>query len=67
MSILSSGWLDKSVVLRVPSGRLNVPLRFVLLGESDDKLHVRMGDCWDVDVYKDMVQGVEADRQCCPC
>lgn len=67
MSKLYSDWLGKSVVLRVSSGGLHVALRCVLLGESDDKLHIRVGEIWDVDIYKDMVHSVEADRQFSPC
>lgn len=67
MSKLYLDWLGKSVVLRVSSGGLDVALRCMLLDESDEKLRIRIGDSWDVDIYKDMVQSVEGDRQFSPC
>jgi hypothetical protein len=67
MSKLYLDWLGKSVILRVSSGGLDVALRCMLLDESDDKLRIRIGDSCDVDIYKDMVQSVEGDRQFSPC
>lgn len=60
-------WMGKSVILRISSDGLNVPLRCLLLSETDDKLHVRIGNSWDVDIYKNMVQSMEEDRHFSPC
>ncbi len=52
-------WLGQPVVLQVAAGEMRVPLRGVIVGESPDSVRFRIGDGWDVDVYKNMVLAVE--------
>jgi hypothetical protein len=54
-------WLGQAVVLRVALGDIQVPLRGKLLKESGDTVRVRIGDEWDVDIYKNMILKVEED------
>ena len=54
-------WIGQSVVLQVALGDIKVPLRGKLLKEGGDTLRVRIGDGWDVDIYKTMVLAVEED------
>ena len=45
----SSGW------------RLRVPLRGVIVGESEGAVRFRVGEGWDIDIYKPMILAVEQD------
>jgi len=55
-------WLGQPVVLKVEAGDLQVPLRGTLVGEAKHTLRVRIGDGWDVDIFKAMVLAVEEDH-----
>ena len=54
-------WLGQAVVLKVELGDIQVPLRGKLLKENSDTVRVRIGEGWDVDIYKTMIRGVEED------
>jgi hypothetical protein len=54
-------WLGQAVVLQVALGDIQVPLRGKLLKESGDTVRMRIGDEWDVDIYKNMILKVEED------
>jgi hypothetical protein len=54
-------WIGQPVVLQVALGDIKVPLRGKLLKEGGDTLRMRIGDGWDVDIYKTMVLAVEED------
>ncbi len=54
-------WIGHAVVLQVAMGDIRVPLRGKLLKEGGDTLRMRIGDGWDVDIYKTMVLAVEED------
>ncbi len=56
-----NGWLGHSVVLQVALGDIKVPLRGKLLKESTETVRMRIGEGWDVDIYKAMILGVEED------
>jgi hypothetical protein len=55
-------WLGQPVILQVAAGELRVPLRGVIVGESDSAVRFRVGDGWDIDVYKPMILAVEEDN-----
>jgi hypothetical protein len=55
-------WLGQQVILQVAAGELRVPLRGVIVGESDASIRFRVGDGWDIDVYKPMILAVEEDN-----
>ena len=55
-------WLGQQVILQVAAGELKVPLRGVIVGESDAAIRFRVGDGWDIDVYKPMILAVEEDN-----
>jgi hypothetical protein len=52
-------WTGEAVILQVVTGDLPVPLRGTIVGESDESLRFRIGDGWDVDIYKNMILAVE--------
>jgi hypothetical protein len=54
-------WIGQPVVLQVALGDIRVPLRGKLLKEGGDTLRVRIGEGWDVDIYKTMIMAVEED------
>jgi len=56
-----AAWIGQPVVLQIALGDIKVPLRGKLLKEGGDTLRVRIGDRWDVDIYKTMVLSVEED------
>jgi hypothetical protein len=56
-----SVWLGQAVVLQVALGDIQVPLRGKLLKEGGDTVRMRIGEGWDVDIYKNMILGVEQD------
>ena len=56
-----NGWLGRAVVLQVALGDIKVPLRGKLLKENGETVRMRIGDGWDVDIYKAMILGVEED------
>jgi len=53
--------MGHAVVLQVALGDIKVPLRGKLLKENGDTVRMRIGDGWDVDIYKVMIIGVEED------
>ncbi|MBI3663494.1 MAG: hypothetical protein HY234_10665 [Acidobacteria bacterium] len=55
-------WLGQTVVLQVEAGEMRVPLRGTIVGETPDALRFRIGEGWDVDIYKAMVLAVEQDN-----
>jgi hypothetical protein len=57
-----ASWLGQPVVLQVEAGDMRVPLRGTIIGETYDALRFRIGDGWDVDIYKAMVMAVEEDN-----
>lgn len=56
-----ASWIGQPVVLQVALGDIKVPLRGKLLKEGGDTLRMRIGEGWDVDIYKTMVLAVEED------
>jgi hypothetical protein len=54
-------WMGRAVVLQVSTADLRVPLRGVIVGESSNALRVRMGESWDIDIFKNMILAVQED------
>lgn len=54
-------WIGQAVVLQLALGEIRVPLRGKLLKDGGETLRMRIGDGWDVDIYKSMVLAVEQD------
>ena len=54
-------WIGQRVVLQVALGDIRVPLRGKLLKDGEDTVRMRIGDRWDVDIYKAMILAVEED------
>jgi hypothetical protein len=56
-----NAWLGQTVVLQVALGDIKVPLRGRLLKEGGETVRMRVGDGWDIDIYKAMILTVEKD------
>ena len=56
-----NAWVGHAVVLQVALGDIKVPLRGKLLREGGETVRMRIGEGWDVDIYKTMIRGVEED------
>lgn len=54
-------WVGQPVILQVALGDIKVPLRGKLLKDGTDTVQMRIGEGWDVDIYKAMILGVEED------
>jgi hypothetical protein len=54
-------WLGMRVILRVAFAEICVPLPGTLISETPTALRFRIGDGWDVDIFKSMVLAVEPE------
>ena len=54
-------WVGRLVVLQVASGDSKVPLRGRILKDCGDAVRIRIGENWDIDIYKAMILAVEED------
>jgi hypothetical protein len=54
-------WIGQPVVLQLALGDIRVPLRGKLLKDGGETVRMRIGDGWDVDIYKAMILAVEED------
>jgi hypothetical protein len=55
-------WIGQAVVLQVAAADLKVPLRGIIVGETEDAVQLRVEKTWDIDIYKSMILAVEQDR-----
>lgn len=62
MSKTYSDWLGRQVVLQIEAGESLVPLRGLVVNESNNALRFRLDGGWEVDIYKEMILRVEADN-----
>jgi hypothetical protein len=62
MTPVYDSWMGQAVVLQVALGDIKVPLRGTLLKEAGETVRMRVGEGWDVDIYKTMIMGVEEDH-----
>ena len=56
-----AAWVGPPVVLQVALGDIRVPLRGTLLKDGSETVRMRIGEGWDVDIYKAMILAVEQD------
>jgi hypothetical protein len=54
-------WIGQPVVLQVALGEVKVPLRGRLLKDGGETVRMRIGEGWDIDIYKAMILAVEED------
>jgi hypothetical protein len=56
-----SALIGQPVVLQLALGNIKVPVRGKLLKDGGETVRMRIGDVWDVDIYKAMILTVEQD------
>jgi hypothetical protein len=61
METAYKAWVGQSVLLQVALGDIKVPLRGTLLKDGSETIRMRIGEGWDVDIYKSMIMTVERD------
>jgi hypothetical protein len=54
-------WVGQPVILQVALGDIKVPLRGTLLRDGVESVRMRIGEGYDVDIYKEMIMAVEED------
>ncbi len=57
-----TSWMGQLVVLQVSIGDLKVPLRGTMVSESKEAVRMRIGEGWDIDVFKTMILTVDRDK-----
>ena len=62
MSKTYADWFGRQVVLQIDAGESPIPLRGLVVTESNNALRFRLDDRWEVDIYKEMILRVEADN-----
>jgi hypothetical protein len=62
MQSVYESWIGTPVVLQISVGELRVPLRGTIISEGEDAVRFRVGDGWDIDVFKNMILAVEEDN-----
>jgi hypothetical protein len=55
-------WIGTPVVIHVSAEQLRVPLRGTIVGENGVAVRFRVGNGWDIDVFKNMILTVEKDN-----
>jgi hypothetical protein len=61
MENVYKAWVGQPVLLQVALGDIKVPLRGTLLKDGSETVRMRIGEGWDVDIYKSMIMTVERD------
>ncbi len=62
MSGVYAAWMGQPVVLQIETEGMRVPLRGVVVGESDAAVKFSLGDGLDIDIFKNMILAVEEDN-----
>jgi hypothetical protein len=58
-----SFWVGQAVILQVAAEDIRVPLRGVIVGESESSVRFRVGEGWDSEIFKHMILAVEQDSR----
>jgi hypothetical protein len=59
MPIAYTPWIGRTVVLRVRTEDLLVSLPGTVVSENETAVRLRVEQSWDVDIYKNMIIGVQ--------
>lgn len=55
-------WVGQPVILQLAAADMRVPLRGMIIGETEDFIRFRVEQTWDIDIYKSMILAIEQDR-----
>jgi hypothetical protein len=56
-------WVGQSVVLRLAADELLVPLRGVIVGESESTVRFQAEEGGDMDLYKHLILAIEQENR----
>jgi hypothetical protein len=56
-------WVGQAVVLQVAADKLLVPLRGMIVGESESTVRFQVEEGGDIDIYKHMILTVEQENR----
>jgi hypothetical protein len=56
-------WVGQAVVLQVAADKLLVPLRGMIVGESESTVRFQVEEGCDIDIYKHMILAVEQENR----
>ena len=56
-------WVGQAVILQVAADKSCVPLRGVIVGESESTLLFHVGGGGELDIYKHLILAVEQDNR----
>jgi hypothetical protein len=59
MPSVYASWVGQVVILQVAANDLCVPVRGMVVGESETTVQIRVGEGWDIDIFKLMILAVE--------
>lgn len=62
MASVYASWVGQAVILKVADDGLCVPLCWVIVGESETTVRIRVEEGWDMDIFKLMILAVEQDN-----
>jgi hypothetical protein len=62
MPSVYEAWIGQPVVLQVAAGEIRVPLHGIIVSENYDAVRFRVGEGWDIDIFKNMILAVEEDN-----
>ena len=54
-------WVGQEVVLQLAIDNLNVPLRGLIIRESETAIRFRVDERWEIDIYKSMILAIGQD------
>ncbi len=57
-----ASWVGQAAILHVASEDLRVPLRGIIMGESESAVRLRIGEGYDIDIFKPMIEFIEQDN-----
>ena len=55
-------WFGKAVVLHLITGETCVPLRGMIVADSEGAVRFRLEGGWDIDVYKSLILDIEREK-----
>ena len=55
-------WVGQAVILQVAAEELCVPLRGMIVGESESTVRFRVGEGGDIEIYKHMILAIEQEN-----
>jgi hypothetical protein len=55
-------WIGQPVILLLVTADSRVPLRGIIVAETEGYIRFRVEQTWDIDIFKSMILAVERDR-----